>query len=691
FAVSIFNPENEVLTLAGSGVMLAFALAIPVGITEGLLANVRRWHGSVNKKMTRMFLTMISLFMLSALHSCDKQTEDTVDEPQINTVEFNLTSLDKLDQEFDAINSEHAAGKNLDITLTGNWVVTPSDADERLPRLGKISELGEKSGVIITHNNFGLSPDGRDFNLSAEQWKSWGAPSLLVGQTDDNKFVVPVTEIPQFGTSADNIQYNIPVGQSSVELDVQAPESIAAVANAAEKVAETGVTPVVNITADLLVSSETAKNLEKIQKIVGEIGGDGELFASEEEVVIDANIINGRVGKNDAFVNNNNVSFNGRAKNNTSLRSNGTSTFGYFYVQTQDVGILIDNPANENGGVVRTGKLCASKSVLKGKGTCFLTPDTMVWDVHGGDAQKLLGIKKVNQRQVLLQIEEDKSLPGGLKAFDGVNDRVLSEIETPGGGPQLLEWISDFKNGPTPGVNAYHYPIYRTEIDPVFAYYQHRDEARYTPKPANIIGLNISYFGDSIQNIGPVLVEKNLTKEEVYEDFSKYDNRSLQKLKASFFRINGEFDASDYNLFEYKYYKNPYIPIHNHQQDIQLIPYRGEDKYRHEFYNHQSEKFLYPVPISMNNTVRHLADIAGIPDDTGLKIRFSNRDVIIGFDYNGPESHYDDAVAYDLFRRGYASYRPFTSSELKCMDGVYINSYNGYTRKEVSTTSDRYR
>ncbi|MDR1561626.1 MAG: hypothetical protein LBS54_00885 [Dysgonamonadaceae bacterium] len=51
FAVSIFNPENEVLTLAGSGVMLAFALAIPVGITEGLLANVRRWHGSVNKKI----------------------------------------------------------------------------------------------------------------------------------------------------------------------------------------------------------------------------------------------------------------------------------------------------------------------------------------------------------------------------------------------------------------------------------------------------------------------------------------------------------------------------------------------------------------------------------------------------------------------------------------------------------------
>ncbi|MDR1561613.1 MAG: hypothetical protein LBS54_00820, partial [Dysgonamonadaceae bacterium] len=54
FAVSIFNPENEVLTLAGSGVTLAFALAIPVVITEGLLANVRRWHGSIDDQFSNI-------------------------------------------------------------------------------------------------------------------------------------------------------------------------------------------------------------------------------------------------------------------------------------------------------------------------------------------------------------------------------------------------------------------------------------------------------------------------------------------------------------------------------------------------------------------------------------------------------------------------------------------------------------
>jgi hypothetical protein len=51
---SVSYQENVVIVLAGSGAILAFALITPGGITEGLLANVRRWHGSIDDQFSNI-------------------------------------------------------------------------------------------------------------------------------------------------------------------------------------------------------------------------------------------------------------------------------------------------------------------------------------------------------------------------------------------------------------------------------------------------------------------------------------------------------------------------------------------------------------------------------------------------------------------------------------------------------------
>jgi hypothetical protein len=53
-AMSVFFPENAVMNLAGSGAILAFAIASSGDITEGLLANIRRWHGSIDDRFSNI-------------------------------------------------------------------------------------------------------------------------------------------------------------------------------------------------------------------------------------------------------------------------------------------------------------------------------------------------------------------------------------------------------------------------------------------------------------------------------------------------------------------------------------------------------------------------------------------------------------------------------------------------------------